>query len=265
MVSSFSTARGRSPAWIRHPRHPPGPLDRRADDMDTPVKEEWFPFGEREAVSVLERIVAPVRKAVRSEEDPSVTKIAQETRSPFRVLVSTVISARTKDEVTGPASERLFALASSPSGIASLSPSRIEKAIYPAGFYKVKARAIKKLSRMLVEEFGGEVPGTIEELLRLPGVGRKTANLVVTLGFGKPAICVDTHVHRVSNRLGVIRTRNPEETEYALRRVLPRKHWIEINDLLVMYGKAVCNPVSPRCSVCVITGLCRRTGVVRSR
>ncbi len=229
------------------------------------TRPEWFPYGEKEAARVLTGIVGPVKRAVRREQDPSVTQIAKKTRSPFRVLVSTVISARTKDEVTSGASARLFALADTPERMAALRVDRIEKAIYPAGFYKVKARAIRDLSKKLLDEFGGKVPRVIEDLVTLPGVGRKTANLVVTLGFGRPAICVDTHVHKVTNRLGVLRTKNPEETEYALREVLPVKHWIEINDLLVMYGKAVCTPVSPRCSGCAIKGLCRKAGVVKSR
>ncbi|HEM45877.1 MAG TPA: endonuclease III, partial [Alphaproteobacteria bacterium] len=172
---------------------------------------------------------------------------------------------RTKDEVTGAASERLFAVAPDPASLAKLPLSRIEKLIYPAGFYRTKARAIRGLSRMLVEEHGGEVPRDLDELLRLPGVGRKTANLVFTQGFSLPGICVDTHVHRVTNRLGAVRTKNPAETEYALRRVLPREHWIEINDLLVMFGKAVCAPVSPRCSSCGLAGFCARDGVTRFR
>ena len=257
-VADGESQAGRTGSGMQFPE--PG-----SDTLKVPCRKEWFPYGEEEATSVLTTIVRPVRKAVKAEEDPSVTKIAQESRSPLKVLVSTVISARTKDEVTGPASARLFSLADSPQTLARLPVARIEKAIYPAGFYKVKARAIKKLARMLIDDFGGKVPDTIDGLLRLPGVGRKTANLVITLGFGIPGICVDTHVHRVTNRLGVISTKNPEETEYALRRVLPRRHWIEINDLLVMYGKAVCNPVSPRCSACVIPDLCRRTGVTRSR
>jgi endonuclease-3 len=206
-----------------------------------------------------------VRHAVRGAEDPSVTRIARRTRSPFSVLVSTVISARTKDEVTGAAAGRLFALAATPRGMARLPVARIEKAIYPAGFYRTKARSIRSLSRILDEEYGGEVPDTIEELVRLPGVGRKTANLVVTLGFGAPGICVDTHVHRVCNRLGAVRTRNPAQTEFALRAVLPKRHWIEINDLLVIFGRAVCTPLSPRCSRCAIVKRCGRVGVTRSR
>ena len=230
-----------------------------------PVKPEWFPVGEEQAQKVLRRIVPLVRRAIRGERDPSVTEIANRTRSPYRILVSTVISARTKDEVTGEASRRLFKRAKSPRSMAALSERKIEKLIYPAGFYKTKAKAIRGLSRKIVDEFGGKVPDTIDSLMELPGVGRKTANLVLTLGFGKPGICVDTHVHRISNRLGVIETRNPEETEYALRKVLPKKNWIEINDLLVIYGKNVCAPISPFCSRCAITAHCGRAGVTRTR
>jgi endonuclease-3 len=229
------------------------------------VKPEWLPLGEAGARSVLRAIVPRIRRTVCREENPSVTEIANRTRSPFRVLVSTVISARTKDEVTGKASERLFSKAATPAAMARLSARQIEQLIYPAGFYKTKAKAIRALSKRIESEFGGTVPDTIEELLELPGVGRKTANLVVTLGFGKPGICVDTHVHRISNRLGVVRTKHPEETEFALRRVLPRRNWIEINDLLVMYGKAVCAPISPFCSRCVVSSDCAQVGVMRSR
>jgi endonuclease-3 len=199
----------------------------------------------------LRRVVPAVRKAVHGERAPSVTEIAQRSRSPFKVLVSTVISARTKDEVTGEA--------------ARLSAKRIEELIYPAGFYRTKAKAIRALSAQIVSEFGGRVPDTMEGLLALPGVGRKTANLVLTLGFGLPGICVDTHVHRVANRLGIIKTKVPVETEACLRATLPKGHWLEINDLLVTFGKSICAPVSPRCSICPIARSCARAGVVRSR
>lgn len=230
-----------------------------------PVKAEWFPNGRRRSAALLDRSVPPIREAVGHSEDPSVTRIAKRTRSPFRVLVSTVISARTKDEVTGAASERLFSRAKAPADMARLRESEIAKLIYPAGFYRTKAKAIRALSKRLVEEHGGRVPRSIEELVELPGVGRKTANLVVTLAFGGPGICVDTHVHRIVNRLGAVRTKNPRETEFALRGVLPREHWLEINDLLVMFGKSVCTPVSPRCSICPLAGLCAKAGVTRSR
>ncbi len=229
------------------------------------TKSEWFPGGKAASGKLLGRVVPLIRRATRDAEDPSVTAIARRTRSPFRVLVSTVISARTKDEVTGAASERLFSKADSPGDMAKLPEREIAKLIYPAGFYKTKARAIRALSKQLIEDFDGEVPQTIGELLELPGVGRKTANLVVTLGFGAPGICVDTHVHRIVNRIGAVRTKNPKETEFALREVLPKRHWIEINDLLVMYGKEVCAPISPRCSMCALPTLCGKVGVTRSR
>ena len=233
--------------------------------MKVSARDEWFPLGRGGSTNIFRKVVPVIRKAVKDFRDPSVTQIAKRSKSPFRVLVSTVISARTKDEVTGAASERLYALASTPEEMSRLRVTSIEKAIYPAGFYKTKAKAIKSLCRMLVDEYGGNVPDEIDALVRFPGVGRKTANLVLTLGFGKPGICVDTHVHRVCNRLKAVKTKNPTETEFALREVLPKRNWIEINDLLVMYGKAVCNPVSPWCSRCGIINYCGRVGVTRSR
>jgi endonuclease III len=228
-------------------------------------RAEWFPRGRRAATATLRRIVPAVRRAILGERVPSVTEIAERSRSPFRVLVSTVISARTKDEVTGEAARRLFAKASTPRALSALSAKRIEVLIYPAGFYRTKAKAIRALSAKIAGEFGGRVPDTMEGLLALPGVGRKTANLVLTLGFGLPGICVDTHVHRVANRLGIIRTKAPVETEACLRATLPKGHWLEINDLLVTFGKSICAPVSPRCSICPVVRSCARAGVVRSR
>lgn len=191
--------------------------------------------------------------------------MADRRRDPFRVLIACLLSLRTKDETTGPAAERLFALADTPAVMLRLSASRIERAIFPVGFYRTKARVILGVCRDLLEHFGSRVPDTIDELLTLKGVGRKTANLVVTVGFGKPGICVDIHVHRISNRLGYVRTRAPEETEVALRARLPRRYWIGYNDLLVSFGQNVCAPVSPKCSICPVRGLCPRVGVTRSR
>ena len=238
------------------------------NDSTAKMKElcpEWLPRGKRGARETLRRVVPAVRNAVRGEDVPSVTGIARRSRSPFKVLVSTVISARTKDEVTGEAARRLFAAASTPRALAALPEKKISALIYPAGFYRTKGKAIRALSAKIVREFGGRVPGTMEGLLSLPGVGRKTANLVLTLGFALPGICVDTHVHRVVNRLGIVRTRRPVETEACLRATLPKRHWIEMNDLLVTFGKTVCTPVSPRCSLCPIARSCERAGVVRSR
>jgi endonuclease-3 len=191
--------------------------------------------------------------------------VAERTRDPFRVLVACLLSLRTKDTTTGPAAERLFRVADTPRALARVPPRRLERLIYPVGFYRTKARALRAISRDLLARFGGRVPDDLDALLTLTGVGRKTANLVVTMGFGKPGICVDVHVHRISNRLGYVRTRTPEETEMALRAKLPRRHWIGYNDLLVAFGQNVCTPVSPRCSRCPVAGLCRRVGVRTSR
>ncbi len=197
---------------------------------------------------------------------PPVSAMAEEAVvDPFKILVSTIISARTKDEVTGPAAERLFALADSPENMQRLPEEKIEKAIFPAGFYRTKAKAIRRAARELVSRFGSRVPDTIEELLTLPGVGRKTANLVVTLAHGKAGICVDTHVHRITNRWGYVKTKTPHETEQALRAKLPKRHWIAINTLLVMHGQNICTPVSPFCSRCPVRRHCDRIGVTRSR
>jgi len=196
---------------------------------------------------------------------PAVSEIARERHDPFEILVSTVISLRTKDEVTGAASKRLFAIANTPERLARTSIRTIEKAIYPAGFYKTKARNLKTIARELEEDYGGVVPDTIDELLKFKGVGRKTANLVITLGYGKDGICVDTHVHRVSNRLGLVKTKTPEETESALMDVLPRTYWIGYNELLVSFGQQVCKPISPHCSICTLTKMCPKLGVSKSR
>ena len=176
-----------------------------------------------------------------------------------------ILSLRTQDTTTGPASDRLFAAAATPAVMLKLPARRIERLIYPVGFYRTKARVILGLCRDLLERFEGRVPDDIDALLTLKGVGRKTANLVVTLGFDKPGICVDTHVHRISNRLGYVRTRTPDETEMALRAKLPRRYWIGYNDLLVTFGQNVCAPVSPKCSACPVVTLCRRVGVRTSR
>lgn len=198
-------------------------------------------------------------------QTPAVTIVSQREGNPFKVLISCILSLRTKDQTTGPASERLFALADTPAGMLTLSQEAVERAIYPVGFYRNKAGQILDICRILLERHEGRVPDDIDQLLTLKGVGRKTANLVVTLGFGKPGICVDTHVHRICNRWGYVSTRNPEETERALRVKLPAEHWLEINDLLVAYGQNLCRPLSPHCSVCRLAGFCDRIGVERSR
>ena len=191
--------------------------------------------------------------------------IAEQDQDPFRVLVACILSLRTQDTTTGPAAARLFAAADTPTAMLSLATRAIERLIYPVGFYRTKARVIQGLCRDLLERFGGHVPDDIDALLTLKGVGRKTANLVVTMGYGKPGICVDTHVHRISNRLGYVRTRDPDATETALRERLPRRYWIGYNDLLVAFGQNVCTPVSPRCSTCPVSALCRKVGVTTAR
>jgi endonuclease III len=211
-----------------------------------------------------ESIIRAIRRTVAAGQQPSVSLIAASTPDPFRILVSTIISLRTRDEVTKAASERLFARADTPAAIAALSEETIAKLIYPAGFYRTKAKNIGAAARAIVE-LGGAVPKERERLLQLPGVGVKTANLTLSLGYGRPYICVDIHVHRVSNRLGWVETKKPEETEADLMVVLPRRHWIEINGLLVAFGQRVCTPQSPRCSICPVADRCPRIGVSRSR
>lgn len=213
----------------------------------------------------IEKIIEILRESVKEWKQPVVTQIAERDRDPFRILISTILSLRTKDEVTKIASERLFSLARTPEEMLRLEEEEIERAIYPVGFYRNKAKTIKEICKVLIERYNGRVPDDIDELLKLKGVGRKTANLVITLGYNKPGICVDTHVHRISNRLGYVKTKTPEETEFALRGKLPEEYWIEFNDLLVTLGQTICHPVSPRCSICSISGYCDRVGVKRSR
>jgi len=214
----------------------------------------------------MSRVIARLRAKAPEWNPTALSDVADRTeRDPFRILVACLLSLRTKDETTGPAAERLFALADAPRTMLRLTPRRIERAIFPVGFYRTKARVIRGVCRDLLERFGGSVPDTLEALLTFKGVGRKTANLVVTMGFGKPGICVDTHVHRIGNRLGFVRTKTPEQSELALRKKLPRRHWIELNDLLVAFGQNICAPLSPRCSICPVRRACHRVGVTRSR
>lgn len=184
---------------------------------------------------------------------------------PFRSLVATIMSARTKDPVTVEATARLFSEISSPEELVSLPEERIAKLIFPVGFYKTKARNIKKMARVLLDKFGGKVPDSLEELIRLPGVGRKTANLILSVAFGKPAICVDTHVHRISNRLGWVKTSNVLATEQELMRIVPKRHWGTLNLVLVNLGQKICQPVSPKCSECMLDEICPKVGVKRRR
>lgn len=207
-----------------------------------------------------------VKREIRRWQEPVVGVVAKESdRDPFLILISTLLSLRTKDKTTREAGDRLFAMARTPATMLKLPLKKLERVIYPVGFYRTKAKAIHHICRRLINEYAGVVPDSIDELVTLPGVGRKTANLVVTLGYGKPGICVDIHVHRISNRWGYIKTKTPEESEQVLRRTLPKQYWIIYNDLLVPYGQNLCLPVSPLCSTCKLTELCDRVGVARSR
>lgn len=213
----------------------------------------------------IERVMALLEEAVLAWETPAVTIVSQRDGDPFKVLVSCLLSLRTKDTTTGPAAARLFALADTPAKMLHLSQQQIETAIYPVGFYRTKATQLLEICRRLVSDHDGLVPASLEELLRSKGVGRKTANLVMTLGFGLPGICVDTHVHRICNRWGYVRTKTPAETELRLREILPPRYWLRINDLLVAFGQNLCTPLSPFCSRCPLTACCQRNNVAKNR
>jgi endonuclease-3 len=206
-----------------------------------------------------------LRREVPKWQTPVVTLIAEASDSPFKVLISCILSLRTQDSTTAQASRRLFALADSPETMVQLSAKTIEQAIFPVGFYRTKAKTILEICRNLNEKYRGRVPDEIEELIKFQGVGRKTANLVVTLGYNKPGICVDTHVHRISNRWGYVKTATPEKTETALRQKLPKQYWIEYNDLLVSFGQHLCRPISPLCSQCPVAKYCSQIGVTVRR
>jgi len=214
----------------------------------------------------MSRVLATLQGHHASWDTTALAAVAASSgRDPFRVLIGCLLSLRTRDETTGPAAARLFALADTPAALAALPTRRIERAIFPVGFYRTKARTLRVVCEQLLARFDGQVPADLDLLLTLPGVGRKTANLVVTFAFGLPGICVDTHVHRITNRLGFVVTDSPEETEMALRATLPRRHWIGLNDLLVAFGQNVCQPLSPHCSRCPVRAPCRRIGVRRAR
>jgi endonuclease-3 len=213
----------------------------------------------------IDAVIRTLKRTVRAWSPPAVAQVQADRPDPFRALVSCLLSLRTKDAVTEAASRRLFALADTPAALLALPRRAIERTIYPVCFYRVKARTLQEVSRDLLARFAGRVPDTLEDLLTLKGVGRKTANLVVTVGYNKAGICVDTHVHRISNRWGYVRTKTPEQTEQALRAVLPRRHWIVFNDLLVPFGQNCCKPISPLCSRCPVAAHCARVGVTRHR
>ena len=213
----------------------------------------------------IHAVIRVLRREVPKWETPIVTLMAKTYQSPFRVLVSCILSLRTQDATTAQASHRLFALADTPQAMLKLTTRKIAKVIYPVGFYRTKAKVIRDVCQVMIRDYSGRVPDNIDELLKLKGVGRKTANLVVTLGYRKPGICVDTHVHRISNRWGYVKTTTPEKTEFALRDKLPKPYWIEYNDLLVSFGQHLCRPISPLCSQCPIETYCAKIGVTIRR
>ena len=213
----------------------------------------------------IHRVIDILRRTVAELEVPAVGVVQQRWRDPFRTLISCILSLRTQDKTTRSASMRLFDLASTPEEMLKIPEETIREVIYPVGFYRRKAGQILEICRDLMSRFAGAVPDDIDMLLTIKGVGRKTANLVVTVGFGKPGICVDTHVHRISNRLGFVKTKNPDQTEKELRKKLPKEYWIEFNDLLVPFGQNICLPISPFCSTCPIYHACERVGVTRNR
>lgn len=214
--------------------------------------------------TTIDAVFEILEKEILNMHEPIVGRVARD-HDPFRVLISTMLSLRTKDSTTDEAFNRLFCLAASPKELVEISETSIAQAIFPVGFYKTKAKNIQKTSRIIVENHGGSVPATMDELLQLPGVGRKTANLVLILGFDKMGICVDTHVHRITNRWGYLSTKTPDETEMKLRRILPERYWKRINDCLVPYGQNLCVPISPFCSRCRIFEYCKRVNVKKSR
>jgi endonuclease-3 len=213
----------------------------------------------------IDAVMSILQERMTAYEQPVVDSMQQEHATPFRILIATILSLRTKDTLTAVVAPRLFDVADTPETMLELSEERLVELIYPVGFYRNKARTIRQICAALLEQHSGEVPADLDTLLALPGVGRKTANLVLTAGFGLPGICVDTHVHRICNRWGYVQTKNPDATEMALRDKLPKEYWIPINGLLVTLGQNVCHPTSPRCSTCPVAAYCARVGVTRSR
>lgn len=212
-----------------------------------------------------DKIIETLRIAAENVETPTLFDYSYRESTPFQILISTIISLRTRDPVTFTSSERLFASAPDPLSVSKIDTGEIAQLIYPAGFYKRKAENIKQIAEILLNKHEGLVPKNIDDLLELPGVGRKTANMTLGLSYGIPALCVDTHVHRIPNRKGWVETKTPEKTEFALVKILPKKYWIEINELLVAFGQTICTPVSPKCSKCPFRDDCPRIRVEKSR
>ncbi len=219
----------------------------------------------KKSINDIDYVINILKNAYKKSRAPSVTLVSRTTGNPFNVLLATLISLRTKDEVTLKASQRLFEKVKTFEDIYKMDQALIRNLIYPAGFYRTKAKRMKEIAGIIIGQLNGRIPDTIEDLLKLPGVGRKTANLVVSLGFNKPGMCVDTHVHRITNRIGWVKTRTPDQTEFALRELIPVKYWRNLNDYLVSYGQTVCTPVSPFCSLCRLNDVCPKINVGRSR
>lgn len=209
----------------------------------------------------LVKIISKLKKEIINLKNPLINKIEEETKDPYKILISCLLSLRTRDEEAYIASVNLFSMAKSPEEMINLKDEDIEKAIRRVNYYKTKAKRIKEISKLLLEKYNGNVPNNIEDLLELKGVGRKTANIVLSYAFGKDAIAVDTHVHRISNRLGVIKTKKAEETEIKLMKILPKRYWNEVNNLFVVWGQNICLPRNPKCKICSISKYCRRVGV----
>jgi endonuclease-3 len=209
----------------------------------------------------IRKVISLVEQQVKHCNQAYVSQLASHRGDPFKILVSTVLSSRTKDETTQTATEKLFTHIQTPEDLDQLSVDEISQLIYPVGFYRVKAQHLKDLAKILLSEYNGNIPDTLEKLLQLPGVGRKTANLVITLAYNQYGICVDTHVHRIVNRWSYVTTKTPIETEFVLREQLPKHFWKRINTLLIMFGKTICIPLSPKCHQCLLTHLCQKVGV----
>jgi len=206
-------------------------------------------------------ILRQIAKMVRESKDPRATALAElrdaEEGNPFRILIGTILSQRTRDERTAIATERLFSRFKGPEELANADESAVRDLIRPAGFYNMKAKSVIEVAKQLVEKFGGEVPSDVEDLMSLPSVGRKTANCVLVYGFDKPAIPVDTHVHRIANRLGLVETKTPEETEAKLVETVPKRYWLELNELFVRFGQTTCKPIGPKCGECTLRASCK--------
>jgi endonuclease-3 len=213
----------------------------------------------------IDTVMAILADTMPGYEQPLIDAMGADGQTPFRILIATLLSLRTKDTLTAIVAPRLFAEADTPEAMLSLGEERIAELIYPVGFYRNKARSIMQICTILIARYAGAVPADLDALLELPGVGRKTANLVLTMGFGLPGVCVDIHVHRICNRWGYVNTKTPDATELVLRAQLPQRYWIAINGLLVTLGQQICHPTSPRCSICPVRAHCARVGVVRRR